>query len=138
VTVTVVTRGLRFRGCGQAVSGNRWWDGGVTWQLQLALGVADAVQAHTGGVHLDALFIDESFGTVDPDSLQLAMDELDRLCERIRSGIEVLPIDHGSTLRVGLTGMPGGPSRECVWIMSMRDSPCAGAERPGLEVRANP
>ena len=93
--------------------------GGETFQasLALALGVADAVQAHTGGVHLDTLFIDEGFGTLDPDNLQLAMDELDRLREggrmvgvishvgalreRIRSGIEVIPTDKGSTVRVG-------------------------------------
>jgi exonuclease SbcC len=98
--------------------------GGETFQasLALALGVADAVQAHTGGIHLDALFIDEGFGTLDPDNLQLAMDELDRLREggrmvgvishvgalreRIRSGIEVIATDEGSTIRVGDIGLP--------------------------------
>ncbi|HZJ25652.1 MAG TPA: SMC family ATPase [Acidimicrobiia bacterium] len=93
--------------------------GGETFQtsLALALGVADAVQAYTGGVHLEALFIDEGFGTLDPDNLQLAMDELDRLREggrmvgvishvgalreRIRLGIEVVATDKGSTVRVG-------------------------------------
>ena len=57
--------------------------GGETFQasLALALGVADTVQAHSGGVHLDASFIDEGFGTLDPDNLELAMDELDRLRE---------------------------------------------------------
>jgi exonuclease SbcC len=80
------------------------------------------VQAHSGGVHLDALFVDEGFGSLDPDNLQLAMDELDRLREggrligvishvaalreRIRSGIEVIATDRGSTLRVGATAMP--------------------------------
>jgi DNA repair protein SbcC/Rad50 len=55
--------------------------GGETFQasLALALGVDDTVQAHAGGVHLEALFVDEGFGTLDPDNLQLAMDELDRL-----------------------------------------------------------
>ncbi len=98
--------------------------GGETFQasLALALGVADTVQAHTGGVHLDALFIDEGFGTLDPDNLQLAMDELDRLREggrmigiishvgalreRIRCGIEVVAGERGSTLRVGSTALP--------------------------------
>ncbi len=97
--------------------------GGETFQasLALALGVADTVQAHTGGVQLDALFIDEGFGTLDPDNLQLAMDELDRLREggrmigiishvgalkeRIRSGIEVIASDQGSSVRVGGTEM---------------------------------
>ena len=55
--------------------------GGETFQasLALALAVAESVQAHAGGVRLDALFIDEGFGSLDPDALELAMDELDRL-----------------------------------------------------------
>ncbi|MDM7953010.1 MAG: SMC family ATPase [Cyanobium sp. CZS 25K] len=95
--------------------------GGETFQasLALALGVADTVQAHAGGVPLEALFIDEGFGSLDPDNLQLAMDELDRLREggrmiglishvgalreRIRGGIEVIAGDRGSRLRVGST-----------------------------------
>ena len=98
--------------------------GGETFQasLTLALGVADTVQAHSGGVHLDALFIDEGFGTLDPDNLQLAMDELDRLREggrmigiishvgglreRVRSGIEVITTDKGSRVAVRSTAMP--------------------------------
>ena len=92
--------------------------GGETFQasLALALGVADTVQAHAGGVPLEALFIDEGFGSLDPDNLQLAMDELDRLREggrliglishvgalreRIRGGIEVIAGERGSSLRV--------------------------------------
>jgi len=98
--------------------------GGETFQasLALALGVADTVQAHTGGVHLDALFVDEGFGSLDPDNLQLAMDELDRLREggrligiishvgalreRIRAGLEVIGGDQGSRVRLGATAMP--------------------------------
>ena len=94
--------------------------GGETFQasLSLALGVADAVASHTGGVRLEALFVDEGFGTLDAEALQLAMNELDRLREggrtvglishvgalreRIRTGIEVIGTDHGSTVRVGL------------------------------------
>ena len=93
--------------------------GGETFQasLSLALGVADVVTAHAGGVRLDALFVDEGFGTLDSEALQLAMDELDRLREggrtvglishvgelreRIRTGIEVTATDHGSEVRVG-------------------------------------
>lgn len=93
--------------------------GGETFQasLALALGVADAVQAHNGGVRLDALFIDEGFGTLDAESLQRAIDELDNLRdggrmigiishvselrERIRAGIEISKSDTGSTIRVG-------------------------------------
>lgn len=93
--------------------------GGETFQasLALALAVADAVQQHSGGVRLDALFIDEGFGTLDPDALELAMDELDALRaggrmvgvishvgamrERIHLGVEVAPSERGSTVRVG-------------------------------------
>ena len=92
--------------------------GGETFQasLALAVGVADTVAAHAGGVQLGALFVDEGFGTLDPEALQLAMDELDRLREggrmvgvishvaalreRIGYGIAVTRSDSGSTLRV--------------------------------------
>ena len=98
--------------------------GGETFQasLALALGVANTVQAHAGGVNLDALFIDEGFGTLDPDNLQLAMDELDRLREggrmigiishvggfreRVRSGIEVLASDEGSRVALRPSAPP--------------------------------
>ncbi|MCY3891808.1 MAG: SMC family ATPase [Acidimicrobiaceae bacterium] len=93
--------------------------GGETFQasLALALGVADVVTARTGGVRLDVLFVDEGFGTLDSEALQLAMDELDRLREggravglishvaelreRIRTGIEVRPAGNGSEISVG-------------------------------------
>jgi exonuclease SbcC len=97
--------------------------GGETFQasLALALGVADTVEARSGGVRLEALFIDEGFGTLDPDNLQLAMDELDRLREggrmigiishvsalkeRIQAGIAVSAGERGSTARVVRTAM---------------------------------
>lgn len=93
--------------------------GGETFQasLALALAVADAVEQHAGGIRMEALFIDEGFGSLDPDALELAMDELDALRaggrmvgvishvaglqERIRTGIRVEPSEHGSTARVG-------------------------------------
>ncbi|AHH94274.1 AAA family ATPase [Kutzneria albida] len=47
--------------------------------LSLALGLADVVAGETGGAVLDTLFVDEGFGTLDPDTLDLVMDTLDEL-----------------------------------------------------------
>ena len=49
--------------------------------LSLALGFADVVQAASGGVRLDAMFIDEGFGTLDEETLMRAMNALIQLSE---------------------------------------------------------
>ncbi|MQA12456.1 MAG: AAA family ATPase [Pseudonocardiaceae bacterium] len=47
--------------------------------LALALGLADVVAGETGGALLDTLFVDEGFGTLDSDTLDVVMDALDEL-----------------------------------------------------------
>ncbi len=49
--------------------------------LALALGLSDVVQNHAGGRRLDALFIDEGFGTLSDDVLDLALNVLGSLTE---------------------------------------------------------
>ena len=44
--------------------------------LSLALGLSDTVSSNLGGIQMDALFVDEGFGTLDHKSMDSAMDAL--------------------------------------------------------------
>jgi exonuclease SbcC len=44
--------------------------------LSLALGLSDTVSSNLGGIQMDALFVDEGFGTLDRKSIDNAMDIL--------------------------------------------------------------
>ncbi len=49
--------------------------------LALALGLSDAVQTMNGGIHIDTLFVDEGFGSLDTESINLALGVLHDLSE---------------------------------------------------------
>jgi exonuclease SbcC len=73
------------------------------------------VQSYAGGIRLDTLFVDEGFGSLDPEALDLAMNALidlqqggrlvgvishvPELRERIDVRLEIVPDRRGSTAR---------------------------------------
>lgn len=84
--------------------------------LSLALGLSDVVQQSAGGVHLDAMFIDEGFGSLDGDVLELSVRTLSdmangnrtigiishvaELRERIEKQVHVEKTHRGSKIRL--------------------------------------
>ncbi|WP_194762846.1 AAA family ATPase [Microbacterium sp. UFMG61] len=89
--------------------------GGETFlsSLALALGLAEVVTARAGGIRLDTLFIDEGFGSLDGDTLDVAMRTLDELRQGGRtvgviSHVEAMQEQIPAQLRVRATSE--GPS----------------------------
>lgn len=64
--------------------------------LSLALGLSDVVQSYAGGIKLDTLFIDEGFGSLDTESLDLAIRTL---IDLQASGRTIGIISHVSELK---------------------------------------
>jgi len=89
--------------------------GGETFlaSFALALGLAQVVTDRAGGIRLDTLFIDEGFGSLDADTLELAMRTLDELR---RGGRTVGVISHVEAMKEQLPAQlhvaatPHGPS----------------------------
>ncbi|AQY51020.1 exonuclease, SbcC family protein [Listeria weihenstephanensis FSL R9-0317] len=83
--------------------------------LALALALAEVVQEMSGGISLETMFIDEGFGTLDPESLEMAVEclletqesgrlvgiisHVPELKERIPTRLEVTATNHGSTTK---------------------------------------
>lgn len=85
-----------------------------TFSLCLALGLADVVQAEAGGVSLGTLFVDEGFGTLDPETLDDVIGQLSRLTA---GGRQVGIVSHVEELkqripeRIAVRRAPEGGSR---------------------------
>lgn len=66
---------------GETTRDPRTLSGGETFyvSLALALALADVVTTESGGITMETLFVDEGFGSLDPEALQDVLAELSRL-----------------------------------------------------------
>ena len=66
---------------GETTRDPRTLSGGETFyvSLALALALADVVTTESGGIAMETLFVDEGFGSLDPEALQDVLAELSRL-----------------------------------------------------------
>ncbi len=93
----------------------RTLSGGETFyvSLCLALGLADVVTAEAGGIDLGTLFVDEGFGSLDGQTLDVVLAELSRLRD---GGRVVGVVSHVETLkqtiaeRIEVRRLPDGTS----------------------------
>lgn len=94
--------------------------GGETFKaaLALALGLSDTIQMQSGGIQIDAMFVDEGFGSLDNESLEQTMrilmdlsgnntligiiSHVTELREKIEKKIVVTKSQAGSSLRIDL------------------------------------
>lgn len=84
--------------------------------LSLSLGMSDVIQSYAGGIEVNTLFIDEGFGSLDSDSLEMAINVLvglsdgncmvgiishvDALKDKIENQIEVIKTNAGSNIQM--------------------------------------
>ena len=95
--------------------------------LALALGLADTVAETAGGLRLDTLFIDEGFGSLDPDSLDAVLTVLDEL----RTGGRCLGvISHVESMQRAIPAkiiVDPGPAGSSIHTSGLKDSPGASS-----------
>ena len=72
--------------------------GGETFLASLALALALAEMVARGGGRLDAFFLDEGFGSLDPDHIDRAMEGIERL---VAAGTDrlVMVVSHVEQMR---------------------------------------
>lgn len=83
---------------------------GFQASLALALGLSDVVQQNSGGIKLDAIFIDEGFGTLDQETLDTALDTLCSLTGEMRAVGLISHTEQVKTLITAGFDIEGTPS----------------------------